>query len=88
MGCLFGMKKKPQIAFRYPTDVFLEVGKTYYWCACGRSKTEPFCDGSHKGTEILPLSYQVSASKTVYLCQCKYTQNPPICDGSHNNLPE
>ena len=82
------MKKKPQIAFRYPSDVFLEAGKTYYWCACGRSRTEPFCDGSHAGTNILPVLYQVSASKTVYLCQCKYTKNPPICDGSHTDLPE
>ena len=78
--------EKANIARKYPKDVFLESGKDYYWCACGRSKTEPFCDGSHKGTGIQPLVYRVISSKTVFLCQCKQTKNPPICDGSHNHI--
>jgi CDGSH-type Zn-finger protein len=77
---------KAKIAFKYPIDVFLKAGKEYLWCACGRSKKEPFCDGSHKGTGIKPLRYQVISSKTVFLCQCKQTKNPPICDGSHTRL--
>ena len=81
-------REKPQIAFRYPVDVFLEAGKTYHWCTCGRSRSEPFCDGSHEGTGFKPLTYQVKTSKTVFLCQCKYTKNPPICDGSHIILTE
>ena len=78
--------KEPKIASKYPIDVFLEANKVYLWCACGRSKEEPFCDGSHKDTGIKPLEYQVFSSKTVFLCQCKQTENPPICDGSHTRI--
>ena len=70
--------------YSYPAEVFLEASRTYLWCSCGKTRTEPFCDGSHKGTGYQPLEYQVISSKTVFLCQCKKTQNPPICDGSHN----
>jgi CDGSH-type Zn-finger protein len=66
-----------------PAEVFLETGKIYFWCSCGKTKKEPFCDGSHEGTGCQPLKYQVISSKTVFLYQCKKTQNPPICDGSH-----
>ena len=68
----------------YPVDV--EAGKTYYWCACGRSKTQPFCDGSHQGTSFSPLAYQAEKNGTVYFCGCKQSKNPPLCDGSHNKL--
>ena len=68
----------------YPVDV--EAGKTYYWCACGRSKTQPFCDGSHQGTSFSPLPYKAEKSGTVYFCGCKHSKNPPLCDGSHNKL--
>ena len=78
--------KKQNIAHLYPIEAFLEVGRIYLWCACGRTKTEPFCDGSHQGTGIKPLEYRVLASKTVLLCQCKHSKNPPICDGSHKDL--
>ena len=67
-----------------PFAVDVEQGKTYYWCACGRSKSQPFCDGSHKDTEFSPVKYVADESKTVYFCGCKATQSQPLCDGSHN----
>ena len=69
-----------------PLAVDVEKGKTYYWCSCGRSKTQPFCDGSHAGTSFTPTAYTAENSETVYFCGCKKTGNSPLCDGSHNNL--
>jgi CDGSH-type Zn-finger protein len=66
-----------------PYAVNVEKGKDYYWCACGQSKTQPFCDGSHKGTNFSPVKYQAGESKTVYFCGCKQTASQPLCDGSH-----
>jgi CDGSH iron-sulfur domain-containing protein 3 len=66
-----------------PISVEVEEGKSYFWCACGRSATQPFCDGSHKGTGIAPMKYTATASKAVYFCACKATKKPPLCDGSH-----
>ncbi len=68
----------------YPTEV--EAGKTYYWCACGRSKDQPFCDGSHKGTGFEPVAFTAEKTGTVYLCGCKRTANRPFCDGTHKTL--
>ncbi len=65
----------------YPIDV--ESGKTYFWCSCGQSGNQPFCDGSHKGTEFSPVKYSAEVSKTVYFCGCKASGNAPLCDGSH-----
>jgi CDGSH-type Zn-finger protein len=59
---------------------------TYWWCACGRSKTQPFCDGSHKGTGLQPMKVDILESKTVAWCACKHSGNKPFCDGSHNRL--
>lgn len=67
-----------------PIEVQLEAGKQYYWCTCGRSKSQPFCDGSHQGTSFEPEAFSVDESKTAWLCTCKKTGNPPFCDGSHN----
>lgn len=67
----------------YPVNV--EAGKDYYWCACGQSKNQPFCDGSHKGTEFTPMKFSATESKTVYFCGCKASGNKPLCDGSHKN---
>lgn len=66
-----------------PFAVEVTSGHTYYWCACGRSKNQPFCDGSHSGTGITPVQYQAEKTKTVYFCGCKQSKNQPLCDGSH-----
>jgi CDGSH-type Zn-finger protein len=58
----------------------------YAWCACGKSAGQPFCDGSHKGTEFTPVMANIEEKKTVAWCGCKQTKNPPYCDGSHANL--
>lgn len=75
----------PKIAAKTPVMVTLEAG-TYYWCACGNSKNQPFCDGSHRGTEFVPLAFKVEEKKDAWLCQCKHTGNPPYCDGTHKKL--
>ena len=75
----------PKIAGRQPVQVSLEQGE-HYWCACGLSKSQPFCDGSHRGTGIEPLAFTVDQEQEGYLCLCKHTKNPPYCDGSHNQL--
>lgn len=67
--------------------VEVEAGKTYYWCACGLSAKQPFCDGSHKGSEFTPLRYDAPRTGTVWFCACKHTANAPLCDGSHKKLP-
>jgi CDGSH-type Zn-finger protein len=59
---------------------------TYWWCACGRSKAQPFCDGSHKGTELVPIKAEITEAKTVAWCGCKHSQHALFCDGSHAKL--
>ena len=68
-----------------PVEVSLKAGKEYYWCACGKSATQPFCDGAHKGTAIEPLAFTAEKTDKVWLCNCKRTKTPPFCDGSHND---
>jgi CDGSH-type Zn-finger protein len=77
--------ESPKIAAKNPIALTLEPGN-YYWCACGRSKNQPFCDGSHQGTNFTPSAFTIDVKKEVYLCQCKHSKNKPFCDGSHNNL--
>ncbi len=79
---------EPTIAAREPAKVELEEGKRYAWCACGRSQSQPFCDGSHAGSRWEPLVFTAAEKKTTFLCQCKKTSNPPYCDGTHAKLPE
>jgi len=67
-----------------PYAVEVEAGETYYWCACGRSKNQPYCDGSHQGTDFQPVAFTAEKTETAYLCGCKKTGNQPFCDGSHN----
>ena len=64
--------------------VEVEAGKSYYWCSCGKSSKQPFCDGSHKGSEFNPVAYKAEATKKMFFCACKQTNNQPFCDGSHN----
>ncbi len=78
---------KPQIAKYKPYYYELEQDQTYFWCSCGQSKNQPFCDGSHKDTEFLPVKYQAQyAGEEVLFCGCKHTSEQPFCDGAHNNL--
>lgn len=79
---------EPVIAAVKPCLVDLVAGRTYYWCACGRSKKQPFCDGSHKGTGIEPLAFSPEESGDALLCACKQTRGGPWCDGSHNALSD
>jgi CDGSH-type Zn-finger protein len=76
---------KPIIADKKPAVLELEAG-TYYWCSCGQSKNQPFCDGAHQGTEFTPQAFELTEKKKVALCQCKVTNNPPFCDGAHAKL--
>jgi len=80
------MTDVPIIAAKAPAKVELEKGKEYYWCRCGRSKSQPFCDGSHKGLDIGPTSFIAEESGDAFLCQCKASDNKPFCDGSHTRL--
>ena len=68
----------------YPIEV--EAGKSYFWCSCGRSASQPFCDGSHKGTDFSPVKFTADESKIIFFCGCKHTENPPLCDGTHSKL--
>lgn len=79
---------EPEVAQLEPYGVEVEAGKTYWWCVCGRSRSQPFCDGAHQGTGMEPLEFTAQKSETVYLCGCKATRNQPYCDGSHNDLVE
>ena len=78
--------EQPVIAQKSPYQVDVEAGKSYFWCACGRSKTQPFCDGSHKGTGLTPVQFKAEEAKTVWLCGCKQTKGRPMCDGTHKSL--
>ncbi len=76
---------KPVVAQRSPYDVDVEEGKTYVWCSCGRSATQPFCDGSHEGSGFSPLPFKAEKTETVFFCGCKKTKSQPLCDGSHSS---
>jgi len=76
----------PDIPQKTPLPVDVEEGRKYFWCSCGKSDRQPFCDGSHQGTEFLPLTYVAETTRTLYFCACKHTRGEPLCDGSHNSL--
>ncbi len=77
---------KAHVAQNAPYPVAVEAGKSYYWCACGLSKSQPFCDGSHKGSDFAPVKYEAKSSSTVYFCGCKQSKNGALCDGSHKSI--
>ena len=74
------------VAQKGPYTIEVKEGKTYYWCQCGKSNKQPFCDGSHKDTIFNPIPYKAKENKKVYFCGCKKTSNQPFCDGTHNKL--
>jgi CDGSH-type Zn-finger protein len=77
---------EPIVASKTPYGMDVEAGKTYWWCRCGLSKTQPFCDGTHKGGAFAPEKYIAASSTKVWFCGCKRTANAPLCDGSHKAL--
>lgn len=77
---------EPQIAQKSPYKVEVTAGKTYFWCACGKSQKQPFCDGSHQGSEFAPVKYQAQETKSVFFCGCKHSTKAPLCDGTHSRL--
>jgi CDGSH-type Zn-finger protein len=77
---------EPVIAQKGPFPVELEAGKTYFWCACGKSAKQPFCDGTHKGSDFRPIIYKAESSGEVWFCGCKHSGDKPFCDGTHATL--
>jgi len=78
---------QPVCAQKSPYKMEVEAGQSYWWCACGKSGTQPFCDGSHKGSGFEPLPYVAERAMKVYFCSCKRSAKAPLCDGSHKALP-
>ena len=76
---------EPVIAQKAPFPEELEPG-SYWWCACGKSQQQPFCDGSHKDTDFTPVKFESTETTKVYLCGCKHSSDKPFCDGTHNKL--
>ena len=77
----------PVVAQKAPYKIDVEAGKAYWWCACGQSSKQPFCDGSHKGSAFSPVKFDASEAGAVWFCGCKASANAPRCDGSHKTLP-
>lgn len=77
---------EPVMAQKSPYSAQVEAGKSYWWCACGQSKNQPFCDGSHKGGPFVPREYKAETTRTVWFCGCKRSKTAPLCDGTHNTL--
>ena len=77
---------QPIVAKKGPFPVEVEAGKDYYWCSCGKSTKQPFCDGSHKDSGMTPIKYTADKSTMVYFCGCKHSNNGVLCDGTHPGL--
>ena len=87
------MEKLPKIATKAPIKVEVEAGKKYFWCSCGLSQKQPFCDGSHKAhinedgtSKMRSVVFEATESKTIYFCGCKHSKKIAICDGTHSSL--
>ena len=83
---ILGAMEEPKIAAKNSIPVDVEEGKKYFFCYCGSSKNQPFCDGAHSGTEFSPIAFVAEKTGTAYFCQCKRSGKVPYCDGSHNSL--
>lgn len=77
---------KGTIAQKSPIAVEVTAGKSYFWCTCGKSSKQPFCDGSHKGSEFAPMKWTAEEDGKKFFCGCKQTENAPFCDGAHKDL--
>ncbi|WP_420854580.1 CDGSH iron-sulfur domain-containing protein [Sneathiella marina] len=77
---------EPKIAQKAPYKIDVEEGKKYFWCSCGQSAKQPFCDGSHSMTEFKPIPFSSDSAKTVFFCGCKKSGSNPLCDGTHKNF--
>jgi CDGSH-type Zn-finger protein len=80
------MSESPIIAGRAPIKVEVQAGKSYWWCACGKSASQPFCDGSHKGSSFAPMEYKAEKDGDAWFCACKNTAGKPLCDGTHKRV--
>jgi CDGSH-type Zn-finger protein len=80
------MKPETIIAQKAPYPVDVEAGKRYWWCACGKSAKQPFCDGSHKGSSITPVEFKAEQDGKVWFCGCKQSGKGALCDGAHKSL--
>jgi CDGSH-type Zn-finger protein len=80
------MTDTPRIARAAPYSVDVSAGKAYFWCACGLSANQPFCDGSHKGTDFAPVKHVAEQDGKAWFCGCKHSAKAPMCDGSHKGL--
>ena len=78
--------KQAVIAQKSPFAIEVEAGKSYWWCSCGKSATQPFCDGSHKGSAFSPVEHKANEAGTVYFCGCKHSTKGALCDGTHKKL--
>lgn len=76
----------PNVSQKAPVKVAVEAGKTYYWCTCGHSKSQPMCDGGHKGSTFVPQAYTADVTGDKWFCACKHSGNKPMCDGAHKHL--
>ena len=77
---------EPTVAGKAPIAIDVEAGRSYFWCSCGKSQKQPFCDGAHKGTEFLPTAFKATETTKVWFCACKKSGKAPLCDGAHKAL--
>ena len=78
---------EPRVPQKSPYAVEVEAGKSYFWCACGQSSKQPFCDGSHKGSDFVPKKFTAEKTGDAWLCACKHSKKGAFCDGTHKTLP-